>query len=150
MESYCIIGNWLGINLESFKQFTLNQCCKWSNLYKDHLRNYVQSNLNVNIFAPVKYLYLRVSVFVKIAFQLLESFISDSCRILETQFARDDINILLKVMFVLNEIDARNVHVQDLFDPLKKVVDFLLVYGVSLPQHFSSQVSACDSNKYST
>lgn len=56
------------------------------------------------------------------------------------EFAWDDLNTLLKVMFVFNEINERNKHVQDLFEPLRKIVDLLLIYNVTVPERCSIQV----------
>lgn len=74
-------------------------------------------------------------------FQMLEEFIVNANRTLVTDFVRNNINNLLNVMYVLNEIRERHRFVQHLFEPLRKIVDLLLMYGVTLPQAFSTQVT---------
>lgn len=71
----------------------------------------------------------------------MDEFIESSKMVLNMDFAWDDLNTLLKVMSVFNEINERNNHVQDLFEPLRKVVDLLLIYNVTVPERCSIQVN---------
>lgn len=59
MENYFIFQHWLGVNLKDFKQFILNQCCKWGNVFKEHLLDYVKINLNVRHFSDLLYLLIN-------------------------------------------------------------------------------------------
>lgn len=70
----------------------------------------------------------------------MEEFIDSSHQILLTEFAWGDLDTLLKVMYVLNEIKEKDVEVQSLFEPMKRIVDLLLLYGVSMPERCSIQV----------
>lgn len=136
LESHHVLEKWLMINLMSFKQFMLNECCKWGNVYKDYLLDYVQLNLNVRFFIECS----PSPCVIDPILQNLDELIDSSTRILLTEFAWDDLDTLLKVMFVLNEIKEKDSEVQGLFEPLKRVVDLLLMYGVTVPERCSIQV----------
>lgn len=49
MESHQIFNKWLRLDVTNFKQALLNECCKWGNVFKQQLIQFLNYNLNVRM-----------------------------------------------------------------------------------------------------
>lgn len=75
----------------------------------------------------------------------LENFIAYATKELSVELADDDYEGLLQVMRVINEVKARVDNETDqIFDPLRDIIDMLKEYGVDFPEETYEQVSNYD------
>ncbi|KAJ6628020.1 Dynein beta chain, ciliary [Pseudolycoriella hygida] len=107
MESYQIFNKWLRLDIKCFKQSLSNECCKWSNLFKEHLIQFINHNLN-----------------------FLHNFIENGMETLQLVITTEQSSSLLTIMSVLNQIKDRDL--DDVFDSLQDIIDLLKNYNVDL------------------
>lgn len=71
----------------------------------------------------------------------LEKFINYASKELSVELGDDDYEGLLKVMRVLNEVRAKvDAGTEQMFDPLRDIIDVLKEYGVDFPEETYEQV----------
>lgn len=84
-----------------------------------------------------------IFIFLLILFSLndLEKFIAYASKELSVTLADDDYDGLLKVMGVLNEVRAKmDAGTDQMFEPLRDIIDVLKEYGVDFPEETYEQV----------
>ncbi|KAI8425202.1 hypothetical protein MSG28_007025 [Choristoneura fumiferana] len=113
-----LCNGWLKLDLKRLNQAIMNIVCKWSNLYKENLKEHVTNSLNE-----------------------LENFIAYATKELSIELADDDYEGLLQVMRVINEVKARvDAETDQIFDPLRDIIDVLKEYGVDFPEETYEQL----------
>lgn len=71
----------------------------------------------------------------------LEAFIAYASKELSVELDDDDYEGLLKVMRVLNEVRAKiDAGTEQMFEPLRDIIDILKEYGVDFPEETYEQV----------
>lgn len=110
------VNSWLRVNLKGLKYSLLNSVSKWSYLFKEYLRNKVINDLIE-----------------------LEDFIRDSTALLEQEPTNEDYELLLKILKTLSLINERERRTDEMFEPLKKVVDLLKTYDVKFDDRIGDQ-----------
>lgn len=110
------VNSWLRVNLKGLKYSLLNSVSKWSYLFKEYLRNKVIDDLIE-----------------------LEDFIRDSTALLEQEPTNEDYELLLKILKTLSLINERTRKTDEMFEPLKKVVDLLKTYDVKFDDRIGNQ-----------
>ncbi|XP_050667868.1 dynein beta chain, ciliary-like isoform X2 [Leptidea sinapis] len=117
-----LCNGWLKLDLKRLNQAIMNIICKWSNLYKQNLKDHVQTSLDE-----------------------LEQFITYATKELSVELGEDDYEGLLTVMRVLNEVKAKtDAGTEQMFEPLRDIMYVLKEYGVDFPDETYEQP-----NKYS-
>ncbi|XP_054007046.1 dynein beta chain, ciliary-like [Hylaeus anthracinus] len=104
-----IICRWLRIDVKPFKQTLLNIICKWANLLKEHLVQRITTQLK------------DLAEFIQAAMDNFSNTIHE-----------DDYEALLETIYYLKEIRDRHFEIEDMFDPIKKTVELLQHYQVTL------------------
>lgn len=117
IETERIINTWLRIDLRPLRQAILNTVCKWGNMYKQHLVDHVVSSL-----------------------EELENFIQESIKVMQEPLAEDDYDGLLKVMGYLYKVKERMFATDNMFEPLKQIIDLLKNYGVEFSEEIHVQL----------
>ncbi|KAJ0173728.1 hypothetical protein K1T71_010877 [Dendrolimus kikuchii] len=118
LPSDYLCNGWLKLDLKRLNQAIMNIICKWSNLFKQNLKDHVQSSLDD-----------------------LEKFIAYATKELSVELADDDYEGLLKVMGVLNEVKAKqDAGTDTMFEPLRDIIDVLKEYGVDFPEETYEQL----------
>ncbi|CAH0400414.1 unnamed protein product [Chilo suppressalis] len=113
-----LCNGWLRLDLKRLNQAIMNIICKWSNLYKENLKDHVQTSLDD-----------------------LEKFIIYATKELSVELADDDYEGLLQVMRVLNEVKAKqDAGTDQMFEPLRDIIDVLKEYGVDFPEETYEQL----------
>lgn len=110
-------GGWLRVDVRPLRQAVLNNVCKWGNLFKQHLYNHVINSLDE-----------------------LEAFIIESISVMEKPLAEDDYDGLLKVMGYLFKVKERQVATDNMFEPLKQIMELLKDYGVEFAEEVYVQL----------
>ncbi|KAL0819776.1 hypothetical protein ABMA28_007817 [Loxostege sticticalis] len=118
LPSEYLCNGWLRLDLKRLNQAIMNIICKWSNLYKQNLKDHVQKSLND-----------------------LEEFIIYATKELSVELDEDDYEGLLQVMRVLNEVKAKqDAGTDNMFEPLRDIIDVLKEYGVDFPEETYEQL----------
>ncbi|XP_060805137.1 dynein beta chain, ciliary [Amyelois transitella] len=113
-----LCNGWLNMDLKRLNQAILNIVCKWSNLYKENLKNFVHKSLDD-----------------------LEEFIIYATKELNVELGEDDYEGLLQVMRVLNEVRAKmDAGTDQMFEPLRDIMYVLKDYGVDFPEETYEQL----------
>ncbi|XP_045527512.1 dynein beta chain, ciliary-like [Pieris brassicae] len=113
-----LCNGWLKLDLRRLNQAIMNIICKWSNLYKQNLKDHVQTNLDD-----------------------LEKFIAYATKELSVELGEDDYEGLLQVMRVLNEVKAKvDAGTEQMFEPLRDIIYVLKEYGVDFPEETYEQL----------
>ena len=102
---YHTFNVWLRIDVKGFKQNLLNQVSKWSYLFKKYLEDKV-------VYSLAK----------------LESFIEESQKTLKLEATNEDFHTLLEILQVLTTIKDQEIKTDNMFEPLKAIVDLLKTY----------------------
>jgi dynein heavy chain, axonemal len=110
------VNTFLRVNLNDLKYGLLNLVCKWSYLFKEYLRNKVIDDLRE-----------------------LEDFIRDSTALLEQEPTNEDYDLLLRILKTLSLINERERKTDEMFEPLKKIVDLLKTYDVTFDERIGDQ-----------
>ncbi|PSN32950.1 Dynein beta chain [Blattella germanica] len=111
IEDEKVFDNWMKVDIRPFKQALLNTVCKWSNMFKQHLVDQVNNSL-----------------------QELEDFIIEADKALLTPVEEGDYQGLLKVMGYLYKVRERTLKTDEMFEPLKEIMDMLKAYDVEFSE----------------
>ncbi|KAK9702182.1 Dynein heavy chain region D6 P-loop domain [Popillia japonica] len=117
IETEHIISTWLRIDLRPLRQAILNIVCKWGNMFKQHLVDHVVRSL-----------------------EELENFIQEAIKVMQTPLADDDYDGLLKVMGYLYKVKERMFATDNMFEPLKQIIELLRNYGVEFSEEIHVQL----------
>lgn len=109
MEETHRFSQWLLVNFKFFKHKILQEICKWSNILKQYLINNVHEKLLE-----------------------LDQFIKHGIETLEIKVTKHDFTSFLQVMTILAEIKKRQNQTNNLFQPLREIIDFLKIYNVDI------------------
>ncbi|XP_037811861.1 dynein beta chain, ciliary, partial [Lucilia sericata] len=101
------VNGWLSIDIKPLKYTLLNMTCKWSQYFKKRLLRYVETTLE------------KFNKFIKNGFELLQLHV-----------ARNDFRTLLQVLEVMAQIKQREAYADNLFKPLKEMMQLLKTYNV--------------------
>ncbi|XP_060520898.1 dynein beta chain, ciliary-like [Cylas formicarius] len=112
-----ILGGWLRVDLRPLRQAILNSVCKWGNLFKQHLYNKVIGSL-----------------------QELEDFVKEAVTAMQVTLTEDDYDGLLNVMSYLFKVKERQHETDNMFEPLKQIMDLLKEYDVEFPEDIIVQL----------
>ncbi|CAB3248911.1 unnamed protein product [Arctia plantaginis] len=113
-----LCNGWLKLDLKRLNQAIKNIICKWSNLYKENLKEHVHKSLDD-----------------------LEAFIAYATKELNVELDDDDYEGLLTVMRVLNEVRAKqDAGTDTMFEPLRDIIDVLKEYGVEFSEETYEQL----------
>ncbi|XP_063367395.1 dynein beta chain, ciliary-like [Cydia amplana] len=116
-RSYLCNG-WLELDLKLLNQAIMNIICKWSNMYKQNLKDHVLHSLNE-----------------------LQDFIAYATKELSVELGDEDYEGLLQVMRVFNEVKARvDAGTDTMFEPLRDIIYALKEYGVDFPEETYEQL----------
>ncbi|XP_070067151.1 dynein beta chain, ciliary [Drosophila virilis] len=105
-ETYDIFFGFLRLNMDGFKRSVLNQIGQWISLFKMDLINFVRNSL-----------------------QELQDFIDEAKVVLKMELKRDDFDGLVKILSVLNQINEKQFVFDNMFEPLRDIVNLLRKYG---------------------
>lgn len=108
---------WLRIDVKPIRQAILNTICKWGNLFKQHLYNHVINSLDD-----------------------LENFIAECIAAMQVTLTEDDYDGLLKVMGYLFKVKERQLETDNMFEPLKLIMEMLKEYNVEFPEEIYVQL----------
>ena len=111
IETTKIFNSWFKADITPFKISLMNLVKRWSYLFKRHLIDYVKDNLAD-----------------------LNNFIEQADEGLMTQVHEGDYKSLIKVMQYLQLVKEKQSIADNMFDPLKDIIDLLRNYGVEIPQ----------------
>ena len=115
-ETIKIFNSWLKVNLKGLKYSLLNEVCKWSFLFKQYLKDKVVNDLKE-----------------------LEDFIVRSTESLKQEATKEDSVTLLKILKTIGSINDREFQTDNMFDPLKEIVDMLTSYDMSFDDFVMNQ-----------
>ncbi|XP_013170954.1 PREDICTED: dynein beta chain, ciliary-like [Papilio xuthus] len=118
LPSEYLCNGWLKLDLKRLNQAIMNIVCKWSNLFKQNLKDHVHTSLDD-----------------------LEKFIEYATKELSVELSEDDYEGLLRVMQVLNEVKAKqDAGTEFMFEPLRDIMYLLKEYGVEFPEETYEQL----------
>lgn len=117
IEESADIDIWLRIRLKGFKFSLLNELSSWGLLFKYYLRNKVINSL-----------------------QELEDFCENAHKTMAEPLEKDDLKALLKIMGLLNDIEQRTLATDQMFGPLKEIVQMLKEYQFVFSNKVYTQV----------
>lgn len=109
---------WLNVDMNGLKQNLLNQVCKWSHLFKQYLKDKVINDL-----------------------MELQNFIIESTFSLKQEATNDDFPTLLLILKTIESIHIREYVTDNMFEPLKEIVDLLKSYDVTFDEKIMDQVN---------
>ncbi|KAK9886614.1 hypothetical protein WA026_017536 [Henosepilachna vigintioctopunctata] len=110
-------GGWLRLDLRPVRQGILNTIRKWGNLFKDHLYNHVIQSLDE-----------------------LDQFIKEAIGAMTASIAEDDYAGLLHIMGYLFKVKERMAATDEMFAPLKGIMELLQSYGVEFSEEVYVQL----------
>lgn len=116
IETIKIFNAWLQVDLKGLKHNLLNQVCKWSFMFKQHLKDKVINDLNE-----------------------LAEFITESTMSLKQEATNEDSATLLKILKTLSSIYERERRTDNMFEPLKEIVDLLRSYEMTFEDRINNQ-----------
>ncbi|XP_077280961.1 dynein beta chain, ciliary [Temnothorax americanus] len=106
-ENEKIFLRWLRLDVRALKQTLLNTICKWTNLFKTHLVDHVNSEL-----------------------RNLSEFLTNALKKFTQPIAPDDYEDLLNTIYYLKEVRDRQYQIDDMWEPIKAIIDLLKQYQV--------------------
>lgn len=118
IEQTHIFRSWLLVEMKGFKWGLLNEINHWNNMFKQHLANQVRSKL-----------------------QELQDFVGATNTVfdLTPQLGRDDFASLLKILEALTQIKNQEISTDNMFEPLKEIVNLLSEYNVEFEDKVHNQ-----------
>lgn len=118
IEQTHVFRTWLLVDMKGFKWGLLNEINHWNNMIKQHLANQVRSKL-----------------------QELKDFIESTNKVfdLTPQLGRDDFANLLKILEALTHIKNQEIATDNMFEPLKEIVNLLSEYNVEFEDKVHNQ-----------
>ncbi|XP_077301132.1 dynein beta chain, ciliary-like [Arctopsyche grandis] len=103
-----LFNGWLLLDMKRLKQSLLNAICKWGNVFKQNIVDYVENRLND-----------------------LDEFIEQASKSLCSDLKDNDYEGLLCVMGCLIKVRERQVNsTQAMFEPISEQIELLKTYGV--------------------
>ncbi|XP_049855418.1 dynein beta chain, ciliary-like [Schistocerca gregaria] len=117
MDTEKIFSGWFRVNVRPFKQALLNTVCKWSNMLKQYLAVHVKNSL-----------------------QELNDFIDEADNGLLQPVLEGDYDGLLKVMGYLFHVKERTPKTDEMFEPIKEMIDLLKTYDVEFSEEVYLQL----------
>lgn len=112
-------STWLRLDLRSFKQILLNECCKWRHIFQQYMHDHLTDSL-----------------------QELERFIDFSMATLSLPVSLADFRSLLDIMSVVKQIEQRQHNVENcFFEALREELLMLRNYNVELDTAVTVKVS---------
>ncbi|XP_070518395.1 dynein beta chain, ciliary [Cardiocondyla obscurior] len=159
MESEKIFLRWLRLDIRALKQTLLNTICKWTNLFKTHLVDHVNSE---HVFVVKKICHLQKCasilcriiygaitssystcsrcVTVKLIFysnyftyyrlESLSHFLTNALKKFTQPIAPDDYEDLLNTIYYLKEVRDRQYEIDDMWEPIKAIINLLKQHQV--------------------
>lgn len=113
-----IFNIWLKVDMNGLKQNLLNQVCKWSHLFKQYLKDKVIDDL-----------------------MELQDFIIESTFSLKQEATNNDFQTLLLILKTIESIHNREYVTDNMFHPLKEIVDLLKSYDMTFDEKINDQVN---------
>ncbi|EGI59469.1 Dynein beta chain, ciliary [Acromyrmex echinatior] len=110
-ENEKVFLRWLRIDVRALKQALLNTICKWSNLFKTHLIDYVNNEL-----------------------RNLSEFLTNALKKFTQPIAPDDYEDLLNTIYYLKEVRDRQFQIDDMWEPIKATIELLKEYEVKFDE----------------
>lgn len=117
IEESTDIDIWLRIRIKGFKNSLLNEISNWGLLFKYYLQDKVINSL-----------------------QELDDFCEKAHKTMAEPFEKDDLKSLLIMMALLNQIEARTIATDQMFGPLKDIVQMLKEYQFVFSSKVYTQV----------
>ncbi|KAM4581026.1 dynein axonemal heavy chain 11 [Odontesthes bonariensis] len=117
LEDFRVFDGWLRVDIKFFKASLCNIIKKWSWLFKEHLLTYVTNSLDE-----------------------LQQFLRATVEGLNRPIAKGDHKGFLEVMSLLLAVRDRQNTTDNMFEPLRDTIILLERYGVTIPEHFYSQM----------
>lgn len=111
MKTEQIFNSWFRVDVKPFKQALLNTIRKWGNMFKDYLVETVTSKLS------------NLGMFIRKADEGLQQPVQEG-----------DYNALVNVMGYLLKVKERQVETDDMFSPLKDIIELLKFYDQDIPE----------------
>lgn len=118
LEESADIDIWLRLRMKGFKFSLLNELSSWGLLFKYYLQNKVVDSL-----------------------QELEEFCEQAHATMSEKFEKDDLKSLLKIMALLTRIEERTLATDQMFGPLKDIVQMLKEYQFVFGSKVYTQVN---------
>ncbi|XP_076257481.1 dynein beta chain, ciliary-like [Rhynchophorus ferrugineus] len=112
-----VLSSWLRVDVKPLRQAILNAVCKWGNLFKQHLYDRVVNSLSE-----------------------LDNFIKEAIAAMQRPLTEDDYDELIKVMGYLFKVKERQVETDNMFEPLKQIMELLKEYNVEFPEEINVQL----------
>ncbi|KAK4884824.1 hypothetical protein RN001_001095 [Aquatica leii] len=111
LETEKVISGWLRIDARPLRQAILNTVCKWSNMFKKHLYDYVINSLDE-----------------------LDQFCQEAIAAMQVTLTEDDYEGLITVMGYLIKIRDRQAATDVMFEPIKEMMALLKEYGMEFAE----------------
>ncbi|XP_055849033.1 dynein beta chain, ciliary [Episyrphus balteatus] len=109
---------WLRLNKKRFRNGVLNEIGKWISLFKCDLIDRVENSL-----------------------QELEDFINEAKTTLSLELDKEDLDGLLKIMGILSAINEKQFIYDEMFEPIKEIVELLKLYSYEFPNSVLTQLT---------
>lgn len=107
---------WLRVMTGRFKAKLVEECMKWTEMFKDFLHQHITQQLNE-----------------------LENFVSDAKLLLASRCDTHELEKYRKMHNKMNEIDEKNKNVESMFEPLKVETKLLRKYGLEIEENVKEQ-----------
>ncbi|ESO06976.1 hypothetical protein HELRODRAFT_171011 [Helobdella robusta] len=127
MEPFTLIENWFRIDAKPFLTSLLREVNKWIKMMRRHLANHVVNSLNN-----------------------LEKFIVEVNQGLQRELVEGDIDALVDLMSILAKVKERQQKTDEMFEPLKLIIELLKQYQEDLPEEVSQQLQVLPDKWIST
>lgn len=122
-EKFMYFNSWLRVNMKGLKYRMLNEVCKWGWLFKRYLKEKVVNDLTE-----------------------LDNFIIQSTESLNLEATNEDSVTLLKILKTIGSIFDRERQTDNMFEPLKEIVDLLSSYDMSFEERVNNQFAELPEN----
>lgn len=109
---------WIRVNLKDFKYSLLNEVTSWIKLFKDYLKNHVIDSLKE-----------------------LEEFIEMADETMSQEIDKEEYEKFIEILSVLNKVENRSMDTDNMFEPLKDIVELLKDYNEEVDNKVMVQVN---------
>lgn len=106
-----VLHGWMLLDTRPLKQSLMNAINKWAHVFKQHLHDCV-----INGIAE------------------LEQFIHTAVELIAQPVVVDDADLLIRIMSCLSKIKERQLITDNMFQPLRMIIDLLTYYDVDFPE----------------
>lgn len=157
LENEVVFLRWLRLDIRAFKQALLNTVCKWTNTFKTylidrinneyvftHTRTHTRMASSVFLF-PSRLFAILIDVSTgdtrrRMSRRLgnLSEFLTKALRKFMQPIAADDYEDLLDTMYYLKEVRDRQYQIDDMWEPIKVIVNVRFVSFNLIPLRVSS------------